>query len=301
MRRSISVIIPTNRGGPYLVDAVASVRAQTVPVTEIIVVDDGSAGDAVERFTAAEQLRYLRLSGVGVSAARNAGAAAARGDWLIFLDDDDIWHPERIAAQMQALDAQPDAVASHTGGWHMDAQGARFGTDWTAPSAPATDLLRGRVPTPRITTLVVRHDLFNRIGGFDTGMRMSEDNDLVMRIVMQGEFAAVDRPLVGYRRHAGNTTATRTLDGRIGGRMVYRKARRTADREQRIALREGWHRFCRATAEENLRDLVAALRAHEWRHALRCVTWGARTAPRQALTAAVRLLRARRRSGGAGG
>jgi glycosyltransferase involved in cell wall biosynthesis len=272
------------------------VKAQTAPVSEIILVDDGAPGDELERFALSEGLRYLRLDGVGVSAARNAGAAGAHGEWLVILEDDDVWHPARIAAQTAALDGQPLAIASHTGGWYMDEEGVRFGTDWSARPATALEMISGRVPLPRITTLIVRHDAFDAIGGFDTRMRMSEDNDLMRRLLMRGDFAAVDRSLVGYRRHPGNVTS-RMLDGRVAGRGSIRRllhtARRHGDRQHAAALLERWHRFRREAAEENLREMGGAARAHDWVYVIRCVGWAVRTAPGQSVRAAARRVQRR--------
>lgn len=293
---SISVIIPTSRGGPYLVAAVASVRAQTAPVDEVILVDDGAPGTALQDLARELGLRYLRLEGVGVSAARNAGAEVATGRWLIFLDDDDVWHPERIAEQLAAIEAHPGAIASHTGGWYMDAEGVRFGQDWPARPATALQMLSGVVPLPRITTLIVRHSVFDDIGGFDVTMRMAEDNDLMRRLLVRGEFAPVDRSLVGYRRHPGNVTS-RMLDGRIAARRSIRRLRRAAaeeqDRERADALDQRWRRFLREGADENLRELWAALRGRDWRYAVRCAAWAARTAPWQTAAAALRKARTR--------
>ncbi len=294
MEHSISVIIPTNRGGPYLTEAVASVRAQTEPVSEIILVDDGAPDAGLARTAQDLGLRYLRLAGGGVSAARNAGAAAAEGQWLAFLDDDDVWHPERIAAQLAVLEAHPDAIASHTGGWYMNADGVRFGTDWSARPATALQMLGGSIPLPRITTLIVRHDAFDAIGGFDTSMRMAEDNDLVRRLLVRGESAAVDRSLVGYRRHPANVTS-RMLDGRIAARRsirtLLRAARDAHDRDTAAALEERWRRFLREGAEENLRELRAAARQRDWRYAALCGAWAMRTAPWQSALAILRKVR----------
>ncbi|MDQ0644604.1 glycosyltransferase family 2 protein [Microbacterium murale] len=274
MSKTISVIIATNRGGPYLADTVDSVKAQTSAVHEIILVDDGAPDGALERFAREHGLRYLRSPGKGVSTARNAGAAVASGDWLIFLDDDDVWHPRRIEAQRAALDAAPHAIASHTGGWYIDADGTAFGTGWRVRQVPALDMLRGAVPLPRITTLLVRHDIFEEIGGFHPGIRIGEDNELIRRLLMHGESVAVDDALVGYRRHSGNVSR-RMLDGRLSAPRSVRRLREEArDRGQQsivAALDERLQKMRHEAADENLGELITAVRHRDGAYAARLV------------------------------
>ncbi len=274
MAETISVVIATNRGGPYLAEAVDSVRAQTSAVQEIIVVDDGAPVGELERFAAEQGLRYLRSPAKGVSAARNAGAAVASGDWLIFLDDDDVWHPRRIDAQRAALRANPKAIASHTGGWYMDADGTAFGDGWRVQQVPALDMLRGAVPLPRITTLLVRRDVFDEIGGFHPGLRIGEDNELIRRLLVHGESAAVDDALVGYRRHSGNVSR-RMLDGRLSAprslRRLREEARRRGQRRVVAALDERLRAMRHEAADENLGELIAALRHRDGTYALRLI------------------------------
>ena len=122
-RRAVSVIIPTNRGGPYLAEAVASLRAQTAAPDEVILVDDGSPSPGLAAIARELGVDYVRKDAGGISSARNAGVARARGTWVAFLDDDDLWHPDRLRAQLSALDGDPDAIASFTGGEYIDAAG----------------------------------------------------------------------------------------------------------------------------------------------------------------------------------
>ena len=69
-----------------------------------------------------------------------------------------MWHPERIEQQLQALEQSPKAIASYAGGWYMDGDGNSFGDGWAAPSAPESEMIRGRAPLPRLTTLLVRRE-----------------------------------------------------------------------------------------------------------------------------------------------
>lgn len=292
------MIIPTNRGGPFLHDAVASVRAQSVPVAEILLVDDGSPAPGLRDEAARLGLRYVRQKPAGIAAARNLGVAHATGEWVAFLDDDDVWHPERIEEQLRALDARPDAVACGAGGWYMDGAGQRFGEDWWQHPASRRDLLAGREPLPRITTLTIRRTAYLDVGGCDSDMEPAEDNDLVLRLVAAGEVATVPRPLVGYRRHGGNISSSR-LQGRLAGDRVVRTrlrgARRAGDRGLSGLLRSNLRLLRRRSAGENLRDLRDAARAHSVDEARAALAWAVGRAPVATLAAIWDLVAARAR------
>ena len=291
--RSISVIIPSNRIGSYLEDAVASVRAQTAPVSEVILVDDGAPAPGLEQVAQDLGLRYVRQAPSGIAAARNRGVEHAESEWVAFLDDDDVWHPDRIAAQLRALDDTPAAVACASGGWYMDAAGVRFGDDWWQHPASSRDILAGLKPFPRITTLTIRRDAYRAVGGCDSTMEPAEDSDLIMRLLQVGEFATVPRPLVGYRRHGSNVSST-GLRGRAASyRVIATNLRRSAQRHDRDLtrlLRANLRAFRRAAAIENARELAAQLRAGHWRDAGDLAVWAIGRAPLQSLRAAVQLL-----------
>jgi len=108
---TVSVVIPTHDRGRVVVEAIESALAQTHPPLEVIVVDDGSTDDTAERVGRLRdaRVRYLRRPHAGVSAARNAGIAAATGDLVAFLDSDDLWKPDKVEAEIAALARYPSA------------------------------------------------------------------------------------------------------------------------------------------------------------------------------------------------
>src|SRR5688572_32276770 len=100
----VSVIIPARNAGRWIREAIESVLAQTAPAHECIVIDDGSTDDTAR--VAAEfgaPVRVITTGGRGVAAARNAGAASATGDYLAFLDADDVWLPRKLELQLAAF------------------------------------------------------------------------------------------------------------------------------------------------------------------------------------------------------
>lgn len=296
---SVSVVVPTNRGGPYLTEAIASLRAQTSPPAEVILVDDGSPPPGLAAVARDLAVTYVRTAPGGISSARNAGVAHAAGPWVAFLDDDDLWHPDRLREQLAAVAGDPGAIACATGGGYIDADGRPFGEPWGAPAASSEEMLCGDVPSPRITTLLIRRDAYLAVGGCRTRMEPSEDNDLIARLLLHGRFVSVDRALISYRRHGSNLTR-RSLAGRRAGRRsirdMLRTARRAGDMEQIELMRRRRRSFLIHSADQNLGDLISALRAREVGYAAQVAAWGVSTQPVESVRAVLRRFKGTRGS-----
>ena len=209
----ISVVIPTFNRLDLLRVAVASVLAQTYPNLEVIVADDGSEDGTVRSLEAVTdpRVRLVRLPHSGnISAVMNAGAGAARGDLLGFLNDDDLWEPEKLARQVDAM-AAVGARWSYTG-YALVNQDARErrAHDSAAfrphPRGPLYGLLTTEM-SATICSVVVERAAFIRAGGFDEGLALRADHDLVLRLAEESEPAPVPEPLVLIREHQGRTTA----------------------------------------------------------------------------------------------
>jgi len=217
---SLSVIIPCFNAGNWIAATLESVYAQGWPDLDVVVVDDGSSDDSVaivEKLF--PQARVLQQANGGAAAARNLGLSAARGAWIAFVDSDDIWLPGKLAAQWQALRAQPDARMACTA-WHVweclnprpDSalleRLAREASDtarWSGPSGwiyPQL-LLDCQVWT---STVLAQASLFAEIGTFDTGLRIGEDLDLWLRASRVTPIVRVPRPLALYRMHPDSIT-----------------------------------------------------------------------------------------------
>ncbi|MGC4007102.1 MAG: glycosyltransferase [Pirellulales bacterium] len=200
----VSVIIPTYNRAETLIEAVESVLAQSFRDYEIVVADDGSTDDTAARLAPyLDRLCYDTAPNRGQSAARNRAARSARGEILAFLDSDDLWTPDRLAAQLPLFD---DAAL----GWSycdMD----YFG-DERSSSRPSsfhkTPPHRGRILKSLIVdgcpmhtpTLMVRKELFFAVGGYDEALRVFEDHDLYYRLAAASPVDYVDRALVHCRR-----------------------------------------------------------------------------------------------------
>ncbi|MFF2270109.1 glycosyltransferase family 2 protein [Cellulosimicrobium cellulans] len=285
---SVSVVVATNRGGPFLAEALASVLAQSYPAAELVVVDDGSPEPAdllrivedAARGAAAPRPRVVRRAPAGVSAARNAGVAETSGELVAFLDDDDRWHPDRLRRHAEVMAARPGAVVSYCGMRTIDADGAEL----VAADQRAADDRRAviRGPGVMLPNLVIRRETFDAVGGFDPEYRQGEDMDLVLKAAARGPFAFVDDVLVDYRHHTSNTTRSHR-DLATSLRVILRRHRddaRAAGRrdlvlayDDRLAANE---RFAWWSAGRAARE---ALRDHRPVAAFGEVAWALRFAP----------------------
>jgi glycosyltransferase involved in cell wall biosynthesis len=289
----VSVILATNRARPYLPDAIASVAAQTWRPIELIVVDDGSA-EPDEVLRAAELMpggRVIRQDASGVSVARNRGAAAASGRYLVFLDDDDLWAPERLTRHVEAMAAQPDAVASYC---RMRTVLAATGEE-LAPGDQTP--ISGRLDVARRTTgillpnMFIERNTFELCGGFDPDLRFAEDLDLALRLAEKGTFAFVPAVLVDYRATSDN--ATRRHRELVDGVRVVLARHRThasdrADSALVGALDESIRKNERFAWWGAGRAAKAALKEKAPTRAVSELVWALRTAPRGLLDGVVR-------------
>lgn len=290
---TVDVIVATNRYGPFLDEALASVRSQTWPHWRIIVVDDGSPEPESVRRSCARipGTVYVRQNASGVSAARNAGVRRATGNLLAFLDDDDVWHPERLALQVRALTENPDALGAYSGGWYMDATGTAFGSGWPAVEGTRDQFLSGEVNIPSIGTLLVRRDATDALGGLDESLIYAEDDDFTLRLIQRGPLVGVPRQLIGYRRHDDNaTSAPAALRYRSSERFLgaqIRRAAQSGDTQTAGLLRRNLVRFRRRSAEGWVGRLVVDLRRRDARAAVQDAWWSWTRDPAAAFGGAV--------------
>lgn len=197
---SVCAIIPAYNAEPYIRQAIDSVLEQTVPVDEIVVIDDGSKDGTcaiVESY--GSRVHLLRQKNQGPSAARNLGVRASTSDYIGFLDADDRWHPEKIQRQLEAFRSAPDAVLCYTGLLNFsEVEGWQTPANATPPDAVRSEL---RLRNPRIlpSSVLVTREMFLRSGGFDTGLKGSEDWDFAIAMLNLGPFCVVDEPLTLYR------------------------------------------------------------------------------------------------------
>lgn len=208
----ISVIIPTfNREGA-VAGAVDSVLAQNGPGFELIVVDDGST-DKTGAVLAAygDRIRLLCQPNRGVSAARNAGIAAARGRLVAFLDSDDRWLPEKLAVQAAFFHARPEALICQTEEiWVRN--GVRVNPR-RRHRKPSGDIFRPSLELCLVSpsAVMMRRQLFDRVGLFDETLPACEDYDLWLRVASRFPVHLIDTPLIV--KHGGHADQLSRMPG----------------------------------------------------------------------------------------
>lgn len=210
---AVSVVIPAWNAAASLPGTLASLRAQTFTAWEAIVVDDGSTDATAEVASAAaadgSRCRLVRLpENRGVSAARNAGLAAARGDWVLFLDADDRIEPAHLASLLRRAQ-EPGVRAVRTGHRLIDPAGEP-GPPLLPPTEEALwDATVAGWPFPIHTCLVRRADLL-AVGGFDEGLHVGEEWDLWQRLGRMGlAVRGVPEATALYQIRPGSATRTR--------------------------------------------------------------------------------------------
>ena len=205
---TVSVVIPAYNHELYIREALESVVRQTRPADQIIVVDDGSTdrtGEVAESFPG---VTVVHQHNRGLSAARNRGIAEATSEWVALLDSDDVWRADKLELQMAALDATPgyDACTSNAVALRGAGEPADFepAPSRLPPSDEIAGRLRGSLRLPP-GTLVIRRDLFGRVGGFDETLKSAEDWDMWLRLAAGGcRFLLVPQDLLFIRVHGAN-------------------------------------------------------------------------------------------------
>jgi glycosyltransferase involved in cell wall biosynthesis len=195
----VSVVIPVYNGARYLRAALESVFAQTYRSFEVIVVDDGSVDDSGKIAQSFPEVHYIHQENRGVAAARNTAIAVARGEFLAFLDQDDLWTPEKLRLQIGHLLSHPDLGYSLTHQQFFLEPGA------TLPAWFRKELLSSVHTGWVLGTLVVRRTVFDTVGNFSTGYSAANDSDWFFRAKAAGiPMAVVPELLLLKRIHGAN-------------------------------------------------------------------------------------------------
>ncbi len=219
MSPTISVIVTVYNRFELTKRAVESVLAQTVPVSEVILVDDGSfdgTSELLQQHIAEnpawhERVHYLHQENQGPGAARNHGIAQASCEWLAFLDNDDLWLPQKLEWQFRALDQFKDECgACITDAWFMNNPYMKMtlfqlaGKQHSQTIGMIPDPLKYMLETNSVVgvhpvwmqNLVTRTELARQVGGFDSKLRCGEDDDFAFRLGCETRFCFVNMPMV---------------------------------------------------------------------------------------------------------
>jgi GT2 family glycosyltransferase len=206
----VSVIIPTYNRKEYVQEAIESVLAQSITDNEIIVIDDGSTDGTSQALSAryGSGICYQWQENQGESVARNVGIKLAHGEYIAFLDSDDVWLPDKLANQIEFLESNGDVHLVFCQAFAMNESGEVDNSLILGGSIKPADLclenmIRENTVSAGGSTVVLRRDLLLEVGGFDPAIRYGEDWDLWLRLRMHTTFGFMPLPLAHVRIHQG--------------------------------------------------------------------------------------------------
>ena len=265
MDKLISVIIPTYNCGAFIKEALDSIFIQTFADYEVIVVDDGSTDDTrkvVDGY--GEKIRYIYQENKGVSAARNTGIRNAKGQFIAFLDADDVWLEQKLELQLEAM-AESDSIGAVTCGLFR----IRGKDEIERVVIPKNYTNRDQLIQKLCgdidiffgagSALLVRSECFKRLGLFDENLHISEDWDLCLRIAKSYEVRAVQLPLLEYRAREGSKMAGQNAEQLLAHDLGFMdKIFRNNDFKWRIFLK------ARVYSQRYLRAAEACAAIGQW-------------------------------------
>jgi glycosyltransferase involved in cell wall biosynthesis len=276
---SVSVVIPAHNAAAHLGECLDSVRSQSGDVQfEIVVVDDASTDGTVEVAASRPNVIGVRLpTNSGPSRARNAGVAASRGEFVAFLDADDLWPGGSLAARLAVLQRHPEAALVFGDCRQFDAGGLRAQSEFEANGLGVAAWGPGEiVPNAYwrlladnfVTTgsVLVRRSVLDEVGGFAEDLRLVEDLDLWLRITHSHSIAWCSQVCLLRRRHEGNVSRDAQAMSRAYLTVIERQRRTLGPSSARVEAR------------------FAMLRARELRH-MADAAWAAGDARTAALRA----------------
>jgi glycosyltransferase involved in cell wall biosynthesis len=205
----VSVIVPCFNAGPFIAETLESALGQSFKAIEVIVIDDGSTDDTlarIERFRSDPRLKIVQQSHQGAPAALNRGVALAQGEFIGFLDHDDLWANSKVARHLECFAQYPESAATFSWYGLIDDRGERIHVrtpHWRGPVSFGqllADFVIGST-----SSLMMRRSAIVAAGGFDAQFPRCHDFDLVLRVSLGRPMAvrAVPEELTSYRRHAG--------------------------------------------------------------------------------------------------
>lgn len=208
MKPLVSAIIPNYNYARYVGEAVESALGQTYPNIEVIVVDDGSTDNSLEVLEKyRDRIKIIEQKNSGVCVARNRGVAESKGEYVAFLDADDVWLPEKIELQIDVFENDSTVSFSNTGAITIGTDGTQIGELSPGMTGRVTEgllLFEQSVMVAPASTGFIRKETFLALNGFDARLSTAADWDFCFRASLLGPFGFVDAPVVKYRLHGNN-------------------------------------------------------------------------------------------------
>lgn len=277
---SISIVVPAYNAGHFLEIAVRSVMAQTCADWELVIVDDGSSETLLPFDEWDARIRLIRQQNSGQAVARNVGIAQTSGEFIAFLDADDVWLPQKLELQLEAMRSDPTLGLCHTQFEIVDQENRHIEDGYGGGVNNYLRLLEGcSIVT---SSVMARRAALESIDGFDSGVEPSEDYDVWLRIARLYPIAGIGESLVLYRKHAQNLSSNYRVMCAASDQVLRKHfvaAARCGDRRVQSAARRGQKNMGRAFGAQALDSARAQLRRHNFVKALPHFSFALRRAP----------------------
>ena len=276
MHPLVSAVIVTYNKAGTVAASIESALHQTYPHLEIIVVDDGSTDETASRVKAfGSQVRYLPKKNGGTASARNLGTAQARGEYIAFLDGDDLWLPRKLEIQMEAFRKEPSLVGVQCSAYCVDDQLRLFEERACHPRQDTLlDFLLFHNLPAFASAIVAKREILVELGGFETDLVILSDWNMVCRLSRRGTLRSVPDFLVLYRQYPNNQSRDVSIHLWSGVRSLRRFFQDpTLDRAIRKREQQIWGRFYAMLSGGYIRN-------HQWNKGLRWALKAIQTSPR---------------------
>jgi glycosyltransferase involved in cell wall biosynthesis len=208
MKPLVSAIIPNYNYARFVGEAVESALGQTYPNIEVIVVDDGSTDNSLEVLEQyRDRIKIVEQENSGVCVARNRGVAESKGEYIAFLDADDVWLPEKIEKQVKKFESEIDMGLVHVGVIDINASGEKLATHLNGMEGDVAGeliMFERAVILGGGSGVMIPRRVFDDVGGFDESLSTSADWDLYFRIGFAFSVGFIRQPLLKYRLHSSN-------------------------------------------------------------------------------------------------
>jgi glycosyltransferase involved in cell wall biosynthesis len=283
-RGLVSVIIPCYRQAHFLGQAIESVRAQTYPHVEVIVVDDGSPDNTAEVAARYAQVRYIAQKNAGPSAARNTGLQISRGEFIVFLDADDRLLPDALAIGLKHLRDHPECA-------FVSGQRRIIAYDGTPLALQPLPCVKRNHYLSLLTgnyigctaTVLHRREVLVELAGFDCSLRCSEDYELYLRVAREHPIHCHSELVAEYRQHDENSSHNYAgmMEGAVAALQLqwdYVKGNRRYEAAYHAGIRHVRNHYRSAQLVE---DIHRRVRAKDWRRALQGMIELLRCNPRE--------------------
>lgn len=224
---SISIVVPVYNAEDYIVETLRSLQQQTITDWQAVVVDDGSTDRSASRIAelADPRIRLVRQANRGVAAARNLGIESSDGNWIAFIDADDLWAPNKLESQLATARRENADVVFGPVQLFGEAHRQRaYEQDvYVLEGDPGVACMISRNRVPQSSVLATRASL-QSVGGYDESLQLSEDYDLWLRMLLAGAKFVYDPRAMTQYRIVANSHSSRKVNMRAGMRKTLARA-----------------------------------------------------------------------------